>query len=89
MWGIDAAERHRDALAAGDLVLIYLGAPERKFIGRAELASAVHDWTQAKARVYQGKSRGGVLLGSGRGMGAAGTDEHGAGTYGSGGQGEG
>ena len=33
-------ERHRDALAPGDQVLIYLGAPEREFIGRAELASA-------------------------------------------------
>src|SRR5206468_6616287 len=49
MWGIEAAERHRDELAAGDLVLIYLGAPERKFIGRAELASAVRDWTPAEA----------------------------------------
>jgi hypothetical protein len=39
MWDIDADEPHRDALAAGDLVLIYLGAPEREFIGRAELAS--------------------------------------------------
>ena len=38
MWGVDADERHRNALAAGDLVLVYLGAPERKFIGRAELA---------------------------------------------------
>jgi hypothetical protein len=41
MWGIDADERHRDALAPGDVVLIYRGAPEREFIGRAELASAV------------------------------------------------
>src|SRR5947208_8863770 len=43
MWGIDADEPHRSALALGDLILIYLAAPERKFIGRAELASAVHD----------------------------------------------
>ena len=41
MWGVDADEPHRDALASGDLILIYLGAPEREFIGRAELASAV------------------------------------------------
>jgi hypothetical protein len=39
MWGIDADERHAHALAAGDLVLLYLGAPDREFIGRAELAS--------------------------------------------------
>jgi hypothetical protein len=62
MWGVDADERHRDALAAGDLVLVYLGAPERKFIGRAELASAVHDWTRSEAQVYPGDSAGGVLL---------------------------
>jgi hypothetical protein len=62
MWGIDADEPHRNALAAGDLMLVYLGAPERTFIGRAELASAVHDWTPSEAQVYPGDSPGGVLL---------------------------
>jgi hypothetical protein len=62
MWGIDAGEPHRNALAAGDLVLVYLGAPERNFIGRAGLASAVHDWTPSEAQVYPGDSPGGVLL---------------------------
>jgi hypothetical protein len=62
MWAIDADEPHRDALAAGDLVLVYLAAPERKFIGRAELASAVHDWTPSEAQVYPTDSPGGVLL---------------------------
>jgi hypothetical protein len=62
MWGIDAGEPRRNALAAGDLVLVYLGAPERKFIGRAELASAVHDWTPSEVQVYPGDSPGGVLL---------------------------
>jgi hypothetical protein len=62
MWGIDADERHRNALAAGDLILVYLGAPERTFIGRAELASAVHDWTPSETQVYPGDSPGGVLL---------------------------
>ncbi len=62
MWGIDADERHRNALAPGDLILIYLGAPEREFIGRAELASASHDWTSSEAQVYPGDSPGGVLL---------------------------
>src|SRR5207248_3793853 len=52
MWGIDADEPHREALIPGDLVLIYLGAPEREFIGRAELASASHDWTSTEAWVY-------------------------------------
>ena len=62
MWRVDAGERHRDALASGDLVLIYLGTPERVFIGRAELASAVHDWTPSEAMAYPGDSRSGVLL---------------------------
>jgi hypothetical protein len=62
MWGIDADEPHRTALVPGDLVLVYLGAPEREFIGRAELASAVHDWTPSEAQVYPGDSPGGVLL---------------------------
>jgi len=62
MWGVDADERHRDALAAGDLALIYLGASERTFIGLAELASGVRDWTPAEAQAYPGDSPGGVLL---------------------------
>jgi hypothetical protein len=62
MWGIDAGERHRDALAAGDLVLVYLGAPERELIGRADLASAVHDWTPHEALAYPGDSASGVSL---------------------------
>ncbi len=63
MWGVGAGERHGDALAAGDLVLIYLGAPVRELIGRAELASAVHDWTPSEAQVYPGDSASGVLVG--------------------------
>jgi hypothetical protein len=62
MWGIDADERHRSALAPGDLILIYLGGPERQLIGRAELASAVHHWTPSEGQVYPGDSPGGVLL---------------------------
>lgn len=62
MCGIDADEPHRKALAAGDLILIYLGAPDREFIGRAELASAVHDWTPSEAQVYPGDSASGVSL---------------------------
>src|SRR3954453_19050958 len=62
LWAIDRDERHRDALTPGDLVLIYLGAPEWKFIGQAELASAVHAWTPAEGQVYPGDSPAGVLL---------------------------
>jgi hypothetical protein len=62
LWGVDPDEPHRDALAAGDFVLVYLAAPDREFIGRAELASAVHDWTPSEAQVYPGDSPSGVLL---------------------------
>ena len=62
MWGIDADEPHRKALAAGDLILVYLGAPERTFVGRAELASAVHEWTRSEQQAYPADSPGGVLL---------------------------
>ena len=62
MWGINADERHRDALAPGDLVVVYMGAPVQEFIGRAELASAVHDWTPSEAQAYPGGSSSGVLL---------------------------
>jgi hypothetical protein len=62
MWGVSRHERHRGALAAGDLVLIYLPAPEAEFIGRAELATAVHDWTRSEAEAYPGDSPSGVLL---------------------------
>jgi hypothetical protein len=43
-------------------VLIYLAAPERVFVGSAELASAVHDWTPSEAEAYPGASQGGVSL---------------------------
>jgi hypothetical protein len=62
MWGIAGNERHRHELAPGDLILIYLAAPVREFIGRAEAASPVRDWTLSEAQVYPGDSVGGVLL---------------------------
>jgi hypothetical protein len=62
MWGVDADEPHGEALASGDLVLVYLGAP-REFVGCAELASALHGWTPSEATMYPGDSPSGVLLG--------------------------
>ena len=62
MWAIGPDERHGSALAPGDLVLIYVGAPIRDFIGRAELASSMHRWTPSEAQVCPGDSRGGVRL---------------------------
>ena len=61
MWGVGRQERHRDALAPGDLALIYMAA-SAEFIGRAELATAVHDWTPSEAEAYPGDSPSGVLL---------------------------
>jgi hypothetical protein len=60
MWGIGSDERHRDALAPGDLILIYLAPPERVFVGRAELASAARVWMPSED--YPGDSPSGVLL---------------------------
>ena len=51
MWGIGRDEKHRDALAPADLVLIYLAPPKQEFIGQAELASAVNDWTSGEAEL--------------------------------------
>jgi len=62
MWGIGGQERHGAALAPGDRVLIYLAAPRQEFIGQAELASAVHDWTPAEAETCPSNAPGGVLL---------------------------
>ena len=66
MWGIEADEPHGRALLPGDLVLIYLGAPDREFIGRAELASAVRDWAPSKAQLSPGDSPSAVLLSGSR-----------------------
>ncbi len=62
MWGVGRHEGDCDALAAGDVALVYLPAPERAFIGRAELATAIHDWTPLEADTYPGDSSSGVLL---------------------------
>jgi hypothetical protein len=62
MWGIGGDEKHGGAPAPADLVLIYVAPPKQEFIGQAELASAVHDWTAAEAEVCPGDSPCGVLL---------------------------
>ena len=62
MWGVADDERDRDALAPGDVALIFVPAPEGVFLGRAELATQVHEWTPAEAEAYPGDSLGGVLL---------------------------
>jgi len=61
MWGIGGDERRRDELAPGDVALIYV-ATVGGFIGRAEAATAVHEWTPSEAEAYPGDSPSGVLL---------------------------
>ena len=62
MWGVRRDKRYGEALALGDLALIYVPAPEAEFIGRAELATAVHDWTPSESQAYRGDSSSGVVL---------------------------
>lgn len=62
LWGVDQQEPHADALGIRDLALVYLGAPDRVFIGRAEIASTVHPWTPLEASRYPGDTATGVLL---------------------------
>ena len=61
MWGIAEEESDRDALAPGDLALIYVPHPDG-FVGRADLATAVRPWTAAEAAAYPGESPSGVQL---------------------------
>ncbi|GAA3701443.1 hypothetical protein GCM10022204_17830 [Microlunatus aurantiacus] len=42
-WPVDVGEPHRNSLTSGDLVLVYVAAPSRFFLGRAVLASDVQD----------------------------------------------
>ena len=51
IWGVGADEPHGGSLARGDIALVYLAAPERAFIGRVEVASAVHDGGVSLAHV--------------------------------------
>jgi hypothetical protein len=60
LWSV--GERHAGALAPGDLALIYVAASGGGFIGRAELATAVHAWSPSEARAAPEGSPRGVEL---------------------------
>jgi predicted type IV restriction endonuclease len=62
MWGIGAKTPNRNALAAGDRVLTYVGAPEYEFVGNGELATPAHDWSPAEAASYPGTFESGVTF---------------------------
>ena len=60
-WVIGGEERHRDALAPGDLALVFV-ALTREFVGRAAVTSAFLD-PMSLDPVTSGPAVGGVLLG--------------------------
>jgi hypothetical protein len=60
-WAIGGEERHRDALAPGDLALVFV-ALTREFVGRATVTTAVLD-PMSLDPVTSGLAVGGVLLG--------------------------
>jgi hypothetical protein len=62
MWDVSDSEPHGAALQPGDVALVYLAAPIREFVARAEVASAVRRWTPQEAEALPGASPGGVLL---------------------------
>jgi hypothetical protein len=62
MWALGREERHCNALAPGDLVLIHVAKPRCEFIGRAELATAFRDWTPSESEACPDGGSSGVLL---------------------------
>src|SRR4051794_34531646 len=50
LWGIPETAQARRSLAPGDRVLVYVGAPDRIFIGDATIASGWHEWTKAEGQ---------------------------------------
>jgi hypothetical protein len=61
-WDIDHESPHRDALAPGDVALVYAAAPDRVFIGRANIASAVQVLAPAETTADGVDARSGVVL---------------------------
>jgi hypothetical protein len=62
LWGIGKDEWHRDELSPGDLALIYVASPRAEFVGKAQLATAVREWTASQGHAYPGDSESGVVL---------------------------
>ena len=60
-WVVSRDERHRDALAPGDLALVFV-ALTREFVGRAELETTFLD-PMPSDPAAPGPAVGGVLLG--------------------------
>jgi hypothetical protein len=60
-WVIGREERHRDALAPGDLVLVFVSLT-REFVGRAELETTFLDPMPSNPAIF-GAAVSGVVLG--------------------------
>jgi hypothetical protein len=52
LWGIPPTAQAKDKLAAGDRVLVYVGAPDRVFVGRAGIAAPWHAWSADESAKY-------------------------------------
>jgi hypothetical protein len=61
-WALSADERHCNALAAGDRVLMHVGRPQCAFVGCATLASAFSEWQRVESLAAPADDSGGVLL---------------------------
>jgi hypothetical protein len=48
LWGIPETAQAKDKLAASDRVLVYVGAPDRLFLGDARISSPWHHWTDTE-----------------------------------------
>jgi hypothetical protein len=62
LWGIPASAPTKDKPVPGDRLLLYVGAPDKAFVGHATIASTYHEWTPAEREVYPGTFPGGVAL---------------------------
>ncbi len=52
LWGMPESAQAREKLSVGDRVLAYVGAPDRVFVGDAEIAAPWHSWTSEEAQTY-------------------------------------
>jgi predicted type IV restriction endonuclease len=52
LWGVPPTAQLREKLVAGDRVLIFVGAPDRVFLGDAIVAVGYHGWTKEETVLY-------------------------------------
>ena len=52
LWGIPPGNPMKDKMKPGDQVLAFVGAPERRFVGDAALATGWHQWTPDEEQLY-------------------------------------